>query len=162
MRLNILAFAAGVLCLQVQPELPPWLPWALGGSVLLLPRWRWGGWPLRGLALLACLALGVAWAAWRAEIRLADQLPLDWEGRDIVVTGVVASLPQDFSQGTRFEFAVEAASTAAVVPPRINLSWYQGRRDEEVFNRLTTFLLGDFLFLGESISILSSSISIGS
>ena len=135
MRLNILAFAAGVLCLQVQPELPPWLPWALGGSVLLLPRWRWGGWPLRGLALLACLALGVAWAAWRAEIRLADQLPLDWEGRDIVVTGVVASLPQDFSQGTRFEFAVEAASTAAVVPPRINLSWYQGRRDEEVFNR---------------------------
>ncbi|MGB9193319.1 MAG: DNA internalization-related competence protein ComEC/Rec2, partial [Azonexus sp.] len=77
-----------------------------------------------------------AWAAWRADIRLADALPAAWEGRDIEVVGVIAALPQDFSQGSRFEFAVEKVSTvAAVVPQRIMLSWYQGQRDDEEFIR---------------------------
>ncbi|MGB8248778.1 MAG: DNA internalization-related competence protein ComEC/Rec2, partial [Azonexus sp.] len=57
-------------------------------------------------------------------------------GRDIELVGVVAALPQDFSQGSRFEFAVEKVSTvAAVVPERIMLSWYQGNRDGEEFIR---------------------------
>ena len=137
MRLNILAFAAAVLGVQMQPELPGWAPWAVGGMLLVLPRLRWSGWPLRLLALLGCLALGVAWGAWRAEIRLADTLGTDWEGLDIEVVGVIAGLPQDFSNGTRFEFDVENRLTAgAVVPERIMLSWYQGRRDEEQFERL--------------------------
>jgi competence protein ComEC len=146
MRLNILAFAAGVLGLQMQPELSGWAPWAVGGALLLLPRLRWSGWPVRLLALLGCLALGFAWAGWRAEIRLADQLGADWEGRDVEVVGVIAGLPQDFSHGTRFEFDVKSMSTApdrkypwgaaAIVPERIMLSWYQGRRDDEQFERL--------------------------
>jgi competence protein ComEC len=137
MRLNILAFAAGVLGLQMQPELPGWLPWAVAGQLLVLPRLRWSGWPVRWLALLGCLALGVAWGSWRAEIRLADQLGADSEGRDIELVGVVAGLPQDFSHGTRFEFDVESPlSAGAVVPGRIMLSWYQGRRDGEQFERL--------------------------
>ncbi|MBL8430537.1 MAG: DNA internalization-related competence protein ComEC/Rec2 [Dechloromonas sp.] len=137
MRLNILAFAAGVLALQTQPELPGWAAWAIVGLVLVLPRLRWSGWPVRAMALLGCLALGVAWGTWRAEIRLADQLGADWEGRDIEVVGVVAALPQDFSNGTRFEFDVNFPLTAeAVVPQRIMLSWYQGRRDDEQFERL--------------------------
>ena len=137
MRLNILAFAAGVIALQMQPELPLVWPWALAGLLLALPAFHWrGGWPARLIGILACLALGFAWAAWRAEIRLADALPAAWEGRDIEVVGVVATLPQDFSQGSRFEFAVETVSTAtAVVPARIMLSWYQGNRDGEEFVR---------------------------
>ena len=90
MRLNILAFAAGLLGLQMQPELPGWVPWALAGGVLVLPRLRWSGWPVRAMALLGCLALGVAWGGWRAETRLADQLGADWEGRDVEVVGVDA------------------------------------------------------------------------
>lgn len=137
MRLNILAFAAGILIVQMQPELPGWVPWGIAGLVLVLPRLHWSGWPVRTLALLGCLALGVAWGAWRAETRLADQLGADWEGRDIEVVGVVAALPQDFSNGTRFEFDVNFRLTAeAVVPQRIMLSWYQGRRDDEQFERL--------------------------
>ena len=137
MRLNILAFAAGIIALQMQPELPAAWPWALAGSgvgragdtLAHVP-------PVRVLGVLACLALGFAWAAWRADIRLADALPAAWEGRDIEVVGVVAALPQDFSQGSRFEFAVEKVSTvAAVVPQRIMLSWYQGQRDGEEFIR---------------------------
>jgi competence protein ComEC len=137
MRLNILAFAAGIIALQMQPELPTVWPWALAGLLLALPAIRWrGGWPARLIGILACPALGFAWAAWRADIRLADALPAAWEGRDIEVVGVVAALPQDFSQGSRFEFAVETVSTAAAsVPSRIMLSWYQGNRDGEEFIR---------------------------
>jgi competence protein ComEC len=137
MRLNILAFATGVLGLQMLPVLPGWTSWVIGGLLLMLPRLRWSGWPVRGLALLGCVALGIAWASWRAEIRLTDQLPEAWEGRDVEVVGVIAGLPQDFSNGTRFEFDVNARLTPeAAIPDHIMLSWYQGRRDDEQFERL--------------------------
>ena len=151
MRLNILAFATGVLWLQMQPELPLWWPWELGAGVLFLPFFfssaqslppspvllqvpspaRRSDWPARLLVMLACGALGIAWAGWRADLRLADELAAEWEGQDVEVVGVIATLPQDFSHGTRFEFALESTLTAAaIVPPRIMLSWYQGRRDD--------------------------------
>ncbi len=130
MRLNILAFAAGILYLQMQPELPAWGGWLAGGIGLALPRLVRHNKVTRTLAVLACLALGVAWATWRAEIRLADHLDAALEGRDVAVLGVVAGLPQDFSGGTRFEFDVENAGRA-LVPGRVMLSWYQGRRDGE-------------------------------
>jgi competence protein ComEC len=137
MRLIILAFAAGIIVLQMQLELPPAGLWALAGGLLALPAVRWRrAWTGRLLGVLAFFALGFAWAAWRADIRLADALGAEWEGRDIEVIGVVATLPQDFSQGTRFEFAVEKPLTAtAIVPQRIMLSWYQGQRDGEEFVR---------------------------
>lgn len=137
MRLNILAFAAGVLGLQMQPELPAWAPLAVGALILCVPRLRWSNWPVRLMVMVGCLAIGVAWASWRAEIRLADQLGADWEGRDVEVIGVIAGLPQDFSNGTRFEFDVKTRLTvAAAIPEHIMLSWYQGRRDGEQFERL--------------------------
>lgn len=37
MRLNILAFAAGILYLQMQPELPAWGAWLAAGMGLALP-----------------------------------------------------------------------------------------------------------------------------
>ena len=137
MRLIILAFAAGIIVLQMQLELPSAGLWALAGGLLALPAVRWRrAWTGRLLGVLAFFALGFAWAAWRADIRLADALGAEWEGRDIEVIGVVATLPQDFSQGTRFEFAVEKPLTAtAIVPQRIMLSWYQGQRDGEEFVR---------------------------
>lgn len=137
MRLPILAFAAGVLLMQMQPALPVWTYWGLAGVALLLPWLRWTGWAAKGLVIAGCFAIGLAWAAWRAELRLADYLPAEWEGQDIALIGTIAALPQDFSNGTRFEFAVEQVLTAgAVVPQRIMLSWYQGRRDGEAFERL--------------------------
>lgn len=131
MRLNILAFAAGILFLQMQPELPAWYGWLAVGGLLLLPLGFRRHRLTRILAALACLALGFGWAAWRADSRLADQLAAEWEGRDVAVVGVVAGLPQEFAGGTRFEFDVEQAAGGAVVPGRILLSWYAGRRDSE-------------------------------
>lgn len=141
MRSAILAFAFGVLLLQTCAELPSPGVWLLLGVLMCLPRWvsgrfcwlntksRWR----RGLALLGCLLLGLSWAAWRAELRLADALGMDWVGRDVQVVGVIAGLTQDFERGTRFEFAVEQVLTAeAVVPQRIQLAWYRGKREVPV------------------------------
>jgi competence protein ComEC len=144
MRLNILAFAAGVLLLQWQAELPIFGQWALLGLLFLLPARRWPNSVGRSLALLGCFLFGFGFACWRAEVRLADELPMAWEGRDIEVIGVVAGLPQDFSHGTRFEFDVEKTLTAAegnvaaVVPSRVMISWYQGRGDEGNTERQAT------------------------
>lgn len=137
MRCNILAFAVGVLLLQFRPVLPDALPWRLAGLALCFPALWWRGRGGRVFAIAACCALGFAWAAWRADMRLADELAADQEGQDVEVLGVVAALPQDFSQGTRFEFVVERKSSAAGVPSRLMLSWYQGRRDGEDFSRQT-------------------------
>lgn len=88
--------------------------------------------------IVAALALGFAWACWRAEVRLADELSVEWEGRDVEVVGVVAGMTQNFHQGYRFEFDVERALTpGAGIPRHIALSWYQGRRDDEDFEART-------------------------
>ena len=130
MRLLIVAFALGVGLLQVQaalPSLPVLLAIGAAGGI--------GGWALGRrvgarwllVAGAACVAVGFAWAGVLAQWRLAEDLPEAWEGRDIVVSGVVAALPQRFERGERFEFEVEAVHTeGAQVPGRILLSWYHG------------------------------------
>lgn len=125
MSASILAFAAGVVLLQQQAQLPDAaLSWALlAGAVLGLclgvARRR------RFLCVPAACAGGFGYAALRADARLADALPLDWEAREIVLSGVVVSLPQRIERGERFEFAVEAVHTpGARVPARILLAWY--------------------------------------
>ncbi|MES2772249.1 MAG: ComEC/Rec2 family competence protein [Pseudomonadota bacterium] len=119
LRSAIIAFTLGIIYLQWQAQLPGVdlfvrLSMALlfGGALawlLCLRRWRW---PLRIFVLLLAACCGFAWATWRAELRLAQQLPLAWEGRDIVLQGVVATLPQNFERGQRFEFVVESAQSA--------------------------------------------------
>lgn len=128
MRLCVLGFVAGVWLLQQQAALSG-AGWAgLAAAAALAAAWllRAGRSPLAlALAAVACFALGFAWAGWRAELRLADALPPEWEGRDIGVVGVVAGLPQDYGRGVRFEFEVERVLTpGAQAPRRIVLSWW--------------------------------------
>ena len=42
------------------------------------------------------------------EWRLRDSLPVEWEGRDIVVTGVIRGLPVIDETGARLLFVVES------------------------------------------------------
>ena len=143
MRLGILAFAAGIWLLQNQAQLPGW-PWivALAAAfvaALLVQRATGPRFvaATRVAVLAASLGLGFAWAAGAAKVRLADRLDPAWEGRDVTLTGVVASLPQPFERGVRFDFDVEdAVSTgpspvAFRAPSKVALSWYNGLTPEE-------------------------------
>lgn len=129
MRLKLFAFCIGVFWLQQQPSLPDaaWL-WALPLLLtpFLLPHFE-HVWLKRArmLAVLAgCIALGFAWAGWRAHARMADALPPAWEGVDVRIEGVVAGLPDRDSRGERFDFRVEQVLTAgAQVPARVRLTW---------------------------------------
>ncbi len=78
--------------------------------------------------LLFCAALlGYCYAAWMAQQRLADALPEEWQGKNIVVTGIVAEMPRTHERGLRFVFDVENVQTPqAHVPQRILLSTYDG------------------------------------
>lgn len=128
MRCAILAFAAGILLLQMQAGLPGDVEMAVLiaagiGGIAIASRFSTG--VSRAILVVSCAALGFAWGGWRAQQRLADHLPQDWEGRDIEVVGVVAALPQRFERGERFAFDVESVLTPdATVPRRIFLSWY--------------------------------------
>ncbi|HWH74647.1 MAG TPA: DNA internalization-related competence protein ComEC/Rec2 [Methylibium sp.] len=119
------------------------LAW-LGGSALQLSQpalWPVGGYA--GLALLAVLALLLAWrvpalgrlglllgaaglafalTGLRAGERLAEALPAELEGRDLQVVGVIAGLPQRTAEGWRLRFEPETAPVA--LPRRLALGWY--------------------------------------
>jgi competence protein ComEC len=138
----LLAFAVGATLLQRQPELPSFARW-LGVSFTLIAitiasrRFRAHSPASAGavecgaaraasaIVVMAAGILGFGYAAWRADLRLADALPPEWEGEDIRVVGIVDDLPQPSERGVRFAFAVERVETAgAVVPARLSLAWY--------------------------------------
>ena len=123
----LIAFAAGIALLQTRPLLPDpaWGPLAFSALVLLgCLRARC---PIRTRAatLLAAAALGgFGYAAWRAEVRLADALPAEWEGVDVTIVGVVDDLPRAVDRGHRFALRVEEVTTpGAQVPRRLSLAW---------------------------------------
>lgn len=81
------------------------------------------------LVLLAALALSAGLTGWRATAYVADGLDPALEGRDLLVTGLVASLPQRNEAGLRFRLAVESAQLEGRevrLPPRLLVGWYGG------------------------------------
>ena len=125
MNAAIVAFAVGIWWLQQQAALPASFPawWWAVLSCAVLAWFR----PLRPVvAVPVAFALGFAWAAGCAQGRLGERLAPELEGRDLVVSGVVASLPALGERSVRFEFDVEGADGASTgVPKRILLSWYR-------------------------------------
>nr|WP_298133536.1 DNA internalization-related competence protein ComEC/Rec2 [uncultured Pseudoxanthomonas sp.] len=79
-------------------------------------RWRWVG------ALLA----GVAWAGLHASWSMGAQLPVPWEGREVVVSGQVVGLPEPQARRTRFLFRVDDAAEqpAPLQGHLLRLAWY--------------------------------------
>lgn len=136
MRGRVLAFALGAAWLQTRPQLPP-LAWA---ALLPLAGLAWGGlaytkFPDRAKVALGVLRTLLPWllaflagffyAAWRAELRLADALPAAWEGRDLAFSGRVVGLPEAAPNGLRFLLDVAAvASPGASLPSRVQIGWY--------------------------------------
>ncbi len=130
MRLAALGFALGVWHLQRQPVLSEmlWLTFAACAALAALAAaWyfrRTGAVVSSALAFAGFAVLGFVWAAAFARERLSDRLDPALEGRDLVLTGVVAGLPQALERGVRFDFDVESSEPG--VPQRVALSWYEG------------------------------------
>jgi competence protein ComEC len=79
--------------------------------------------------LVTASALSCAVVGGRAAAYLADGLAPALEGRDLVVTGVVAAMPHRNEAGLRFRFEVEAARLGGqqvALPPLLLLGWYGG------------------------------------
>lgn len=129
----------GGTALQVQQaELLPWPAYAAFGFVALL---LWG---LSGRRILAhrlagaCAALAMAVLAFslcggRAWLFQRDALVSELEGRDVVVVGVVAAMPQRNEAGQRFRFDLEQAHAQGApvrLPPSLYLGWYDGPRGD--------------------------------
>ena len=131
MRLAALtAFVLGVCALQWQTSLPgaAFIATLGAGAAMALLLLRLNPGPLaRAIALIAIGCIGFAYAAGHAMWRMADELAFDDEGRDIAVSGVIASLPVKLERGVRFEFDVERVIAPNVhVPSRVLLGWYSG------------------------------------
>lgn len=128
----IVGFALGVWLCQGLAALPhPGAPAAalvLALAVALVarralpPRFMRYAWPL--VAVLA----GFGYAVWRADLRVHDQLASALEGRDVVVEGYIADLPDRGERSLRFVFLADARP--ADVPERLMLSWYAAGRGE--------------------------------
>jgi competence protein ComEC len=130
-RAVLLGFAFGVWCLQQRASLPGWGGYVLCGAligfccmlgvlgVLRVSR-------PRVLVIAACVC-GFTFAAWRADMRMSQQLPVACEQRDIALTGFVRGMPEAHEEGTRFLFEVESNGAGLRDFPRIvRLLWVPG------------------------------------
>ncbi|MDA7416373.1 DNA internalization-related competence protein ComEC/Rec2 [Xenophilus arseniciresistens] len=138
---------AGTAVQLQQPRLwPLWAYGALalaGGSLVLLLVLGRGSKPARSLLVALALALalaagallGAAQTGLRAAHFEARALAPALEGRDLLVSGVVAQMPQRHDTGLRFEFELESVrllpaeggagpGTPVDTPARVALSWY--------------------------------------
>ena len=142
MRLLALGWLAGTGWLQSQAALPAAMMAvvACAAGVLLLVVALCGRPANRRIAFVLALAFlaagsfaGAGWSALRAHWRMEDALPEALEGRDLQVTGIVASLPDDVGRGQRFTFDLENARDGEKpvrLPPTLALGWYDSDADD--------------------------------
>ncbi|MDM0016427.1 DNA internalization-related competence protein ComEC/Rec2 [Variovorax saccharolyticus] len=123
-----------------QAALWPWLVYACllaaacGAWLCLRARWAPPAlWLHLTLALCVGAMAGSGLAGWRATAYAANALSPALEGRDLLLVGRVASMPQHGAGGSRFAFEVESAHWADAgaadpdpprVPSRVSLAWY--------------------------------------
>jgi len=103
MHLIALAFLGGILLVQQLPALP-----SLWWSLLLVPlaavAWRRPFW-LTAFFFVA----GILWVSFRAGLILDENLPQALEGKDLLVEGRIADIPQQTGFGARFALDVTRA-----------------------------------------------------
>lgn len=140
-------FALGVGVAQLIPVLPLrgisvlFVCFSLSAGVFLLLRKTRAP---TALALSLAFVLGASFTTLRADLRMSQVLPVEWEGRDIELVGIIDELPQADAQGVRFAFAVEQVITPkAAVPPRIALGWYKATIKELQGEPLPTIHAGE-------------------
>src|SRR5690606_18114927 len=100
MPLKLLLFASGVVAVSFFSHLP-----SLWYLCLLLPlaiaSWRW-----RICRFGLAFSLGVAWGVYAGHQLVAMQLPEQWAGEDLLVTGQIQGLPKHDDHRQRFSLRV--------------------------------------------------------
>jgi len=126
MRRIALGFLIGTAAVQQLASLPD-MVWSVSllFALLILAGFLRG----RGLLPLLLLSVGIGffWASIIAQHMLAGALPVELEGQDVVVEGLVASLPEQKGRRLRFVFAPDSLrwqDEAQAVPGKLLLSWY--------------------------------------
>ncbi len=109
------------------------LAWMQRKQNSLVSNCFWGALISFGLAL----TLVNARCIWQAQHRLDPLL----KGKEVLLKGVIASLPQQTASSVRFRFAVLSAfdisaSSNVVVPERIDLAWFDRESAELMRGRL--------------------------
>ena len=135
--------------------MPAYLAGALAGAALQLQQPQLWHWPVYGALLIlggmACWAgasrralRGRRWWSWglaacagalalfalcglRAGAFASHALAPGLEGRDLRVTGVIATMPQVNEAGVRLRLEIESAlwqGTPVTLPPLVDVSWY--------------------------------------
>ena len=142
MRSVLLGFAAGVGVLQTQAALQSIfliITTMVAVTALLVALRKQRGMVRVPVFVFCGALLGFCWATLFAQVYLRHELPADLEGRDLVVTGTIASLPGFTEQGARFDFRIEQAlaidGVVPQLPERVSLSWpagFQGRAAQPV------------------------------
>ncbi len=110
------ALFIGVLSAQYLPELPDGRMLVVLIMLILLAGWQRWWW-------FFALLVGLTWTIAIASNRLAQRLPEDLAGKDLIISGQVLSLPDADSTSLRFDFAPDVSNVK--LPDKIRLSWYQ-------------------------------------
>jgi competence protein ComEC len=111
------AFLLGHCVIHCLPYLPSW-QWSVGvlvAAVLLSHVGRF--------KLVAIFIAGLGWALLNCAWRSAGDLPPALEGRDLLVRGYVATLPNH--AGADSQFVLDVVEPRNGVSPRIRLVWYR-------------------------------------
>jgi len=110
-----LAFLLGIVVVQQFSRLPTLVESVLLFCVLAILIYK-KVWPM------VFFVIGLFWASLFAQWRLLDRLPVKYEKNDVIVEGVIASLPQQQDNRMSFDFAV--SQPAGNFPAKIRLNWY--------------------------------------
>ncbi len=131
MRIWLLSAAGAVLALGLCPQLPP-LSCVPALVAVALASLRWTG----GVARAVCgCSIGLAWAIFSGHAMLSQRVPVELEGRDLLISGYLSAMPSDTaldngSSLRRFELKVSAARPLAggerLSLGRLRLNWYGG------------------------------------
>ena len=142
MRINIAAFIAGGALLLFLSEVPEYWQWfcatVISASLLgiyfncSLIRNRHLN---TILGVFYCLSLGFVWNAYYAQSHLSNILPIEYEGKDLLLEGRVNALPQSSPSGAKFSFEVDQAflgqERIELFPRQVYLSWQPAWRNPQ-------------------------------
>ncbi|BBB66408.1 DNA internalization-related competence protein ComEC/Rec2 [Undibacterium sp. YM2] len=155
MRAVMLGLVFGVAILQQQAELLSYnfLALLVASSlviILLLLKYKPEPWLHLPVRFALAALLGFVWASAYAHFYMREELPKKWENQDVVLTGTIDSLPFQFEQGQRFNFAVEQVRADGVGdltgiahwPSKVALSWYGVDRGSDM-RQVTTVQPGE-------------------